>query len=84
MCIRDRSSRAFVVLGSKLKKELFGAENPLGARVRIGGLHFRVIGILAPKGQFLGIDLDDTAYIPAERALESVSYTHLDVYKRQR
>ena len=64
------SSRAFVVLGSKLKKELFGAENPLGARVRIGGLHFRVIGILAPKGQFLGIDLDDTAYIPAERALE--------------
>ena len=38
--------------------------------MRIGGLHFRVIGILAPKGQFLGIDLDDTAYIPAERALE--------------
>jgi putative ABC transport system permease protein len=64
------SSRAFVVLGSKLRKELFGTENPLGARVRIGGLHFRVIGILEPKGQFLGIDLDDTAYIPAERALE--------------
>lgn len=64
------SSRALVVLGSKLRKELFGNENPLGARVRIGGLHFRVIGVLAPKGQFLGIDLDDTAYIPAERALE--------------
>ncbi|MEQ1768194.1 MAG: ABC transporter permease [Methylotenera sp.] len=63
-------SRAFVVLGSKLRKELFGTENPLGARVRIGGLHFRVIGVLAPKGQFLGIDLDDTAYIPAARALE--------------
>ncbi len=64
------SSRAFVVLGSKLRNELFGSENPLGARVRIGGLHFRVIGVLAPKGQFLGIDLDDTAFIPAERALE--------------
>jgi putative ABC transport system permease protein len=38
--------------------------------VRIGGLHFRVIGVLVPKGQFLGIDLDDTAFIPAERALE--------------
>ncbi|PKO42384.1 MAG: peptide ABC transporter permease [Betaproteobacteria bacterium HGW-Betaproteobacteria-22] len=66
----DRDARALVVLGSKLRQELFGHENPLGARVRIGGLHFRVIGVMAPKGQFLGIDLDDTAYIPAERALE--------------
>lgn len=64
------SSRAFVVLGSKLRNELFGTANPLGARVRIGGLHFRVIGVMAPKGQFLGIDLDDTAFIPAQRALE--------------
>lgn len=65
----DDASRAFVVLGSKLHQELFGHANPLGARVRIGELHFRVIGVLVPKGQFLGIDLDDTAFIPAERAL---------------
>lgn len=64
------SSRAFVVLGSKLRKELFGTLNPLGSKVRIGGLHFRVIGVLEPKGQFLGIDLDDAAYIPAVRAQE--------------
>jgi len=64
------AARAQVVLGPKLKNELFGAENALGARVRIGGLQFRVIGIMEAKGQFLGIDLDDTAYIPAARALE--------------
>lgn len=63
-------SRAFVVLGSKLRKELFGTANPLGEKVRIGGLQFRVIGVMAPKGQFLGIDLDDSAYIPAIRAQE--------------
>jgi len=63
-------SRAFVVLGSKLRRELFGAVNPLGEKVRIGGLHFRVIGVMEPKGQFLGIDLDDAAYIPAVRAQE--------------
>lgn len=63
-------ARNFVVLGAKLRKELFGGVNPLGAKVRIGGLHFRVIGVMAPKGQFLGIDLDDTAFIPAERAQE--------------
>jgi putative ABC transport system permease protein len=69
---RDEAAgaRAFVVLGSKLRNELFGNENPLGARVRIGGLHFRVIGVMESKGQFLGIDLDDTAFIPAARALE--------------
>jgi putative ABC transport system permease protein len=64
------SARALVVLGPKLKEELFGAENALGARLRIGTDQFRVIGVLEPKGQFLGIDLDDTAFVPAARALE--------------
>ncbi len=62
--------RAFVVLGAKLKQELFGAANPLGAKLRIGSNQFRIVGVLESKGQFLGIDLDDTAYIPAARALE--------------
>ena len=64
------NARAFVVLGSRLKSELFGSANPLGARVRVGNLQFRVIGVLEAKGQFLGIDLDDAAYIPVARALE--------------
>ena len=63
-------ARALVVLGPKLKQELFGTDNALGAKLRIGELQFRVIGVLEPKGQFLGIDLDDTAFIPAARALE--------------
>jgi putative ABC transport system permease protein len=45
----ESSARAFVVLGSKVKNELFGSENPLGQRLRIGGLHFRVIGVMARK-----------------------------------
>jgi putative ABC transport system permease protein len=64
------AARALVVLGPKLKQEVFGADNALGKRVRIGGLQFRVIGVMEPKGQFLGIDLDDTAFIPASRAME--------------
>lgn len=64
------NARAFVVLGAKLKTELFGGANPLGARVRVGNSVFRVIGVLEAKGQFLGVDLDDAAYIPTARALE--------------
>jgi putative ABC transport system permease protein len=39
-------ARSFVVLGPTLKAELFGAANALGARVRIGGQQFRVVGVL--------------------------------------
>ena len=47
----EGSARAFVVLGAKVKDELFGADSPLGQRLRIGGLHFRIIGVMEPKGQ---------------------------------
>ncbi|HQR04623.1 MAG: ABC transporter permease [Proteobacteria bacterium] len=65
-----RSARAFTVLGAKVARELFDEENPLGARVRIGGERYRVIGVMEAKGQVLGFDLDDTVYIPVGRALE--------------
>ena len=52
------------VLGSKLKTELFGNENPLGKWVRIGDRRFRVIGVLASMGVSLGDDIDETVTIP--------------------
>ncbi|MEE8380075.1 MAG: ABC transporter permease [Gammaproteobacteria bacterium] len=64
------SPRAFAVLGSKLKTELFGNQNPLGQHVRIGGSRYRIVGVMESKGQVLGMDFDDTVYIPAARALE--------------
>ncbi len=64
-----RAPRALVVLGSKVRRELFGTANPLGQRVRIGGERYRVIGVMESKGQMLGFDLDDAVYIPAARAL---------------
>lgn len=65
-----RSSRSFAVLGSKMRDELFGNTNPLGQRIRIGGDRYRVVGVMAPKGQMLGFDLDDTIYIPANKSME--------------
>jgi putative ABC transport system permease protein len=62
--------RAFAVLGDKLATELFGQTSPLGKRVRIGTDRYRVIGVMAKKGQMLGFDMDDTVYIPAAKALE--------------
>ena len=64
-----RVARAFVVLGSKVRTELFGSANPLGRRVRIGSEHYRILGVMESKGQMLGFDLDDAVFIPAARAL---------------
>lgn len=52
------------VLGPTLKRELFGDGNALGERVRISGRRLQVIGLMAPKGQMLGFDIDDAAYVP--------------------
>ena len=56
------------VLGPKLKRELFGEETALGQHVRISGERFLVIGVMEAKGQFLGFDIDDSAYIPVAEA----------------
>lgn len=63
-----RLAAPIVVLGPRLKREIFGEANALGEHVRIGGRRFLVIGVMAPKGQILGIDIDDTAYIPVASA----------------
>jgi putative ABC transport system permease protein len=61
---------AYAVLGAKLSRELFGEISPLGRRVRIGGYSFLVIGVMEAKGQILGFDLDDTAFIPVSTAMD--------------
>lgn len=65
------------VIGRKLRRELFGDENPLGQFVRIGGARFRVVGVMEPKGQFLGLDLDDMAWIPVASAMRLFNQSEL-------
>jgi len=66
----NQQARALVVLGSKVRQELFAGQNPLGSYLRIGGQRYRVIGVMEPKGQILGMDMDDAVFIPAARAME--------------
>ena len=68
---------AVTVLGAKLKRELFGESNPLGAVVRIGQARYRVIGVMESKGQFLGFDLDDTALVPVANAMQLFNLSEL-------
>jgi putative ABC transport system permease protein len=69
---RDEFERArnVAVLGAKASKELYGDKNALGERIRVGGQRYVVVGVMEPKGEVVGIDLDDTVYIPAALGLE--------------
>jgi putative ABC transport system permease protein len=69
---------AVAVLGPKTKRELFGDSNPLGAPIRIGENRYRVIGVMEPKGTFLGFDLDDAVYVPVANAMQLFNRVGLD------
>ena len=74
----DPSRRgSYAVLGAKLARELYDEKSPLGQRVRIGGFSFLVIGVMEPKGQILGLDLDDTAFIPVATAMDMFNVDEL-------
>ncbi len=78
--------RSFAVLGAKLKQELFGNSAAVGKNVYIGGQRFRIVGVLAEKGQFIGLDLDDMIYIPAAKAMQLFnreSLMELDLFYHQ-
>ncbi len=65
------------VIGRRVQSELFGAENPLGRPIRIGDWRFRVVGVLASKGQSLGIDMDDVVIVPVVSGLGLFNQTSL-------
>jgi putative ABC transport system permease protein len=73
----DRSAPV-CVLGPKLKRELFDDANALGTAVRIGEVRHRVLGIMEPKGQYLGFDLDDCVYITVAGAMRLLNRSEVD------
>src|SRR5215472_1943217 len=53
------------VLGETVVRNLFGNDDPLDSVIRIRNIPFRVVGVLAAKGQSSqGADQDDTVLIP--------------------
>jgi putative ABC transport system permease protein len=63
----DRNKKV-CILGTRVKQELFGHTNALNERVSINRRKHMVVGIMAPKGVTLGINLDDIVLIPLPSA----------------
>ena len=52
----DETRARVVVIGSEAKSKLFSGQYPLGEKIRINGISFEVIGVLAEKMQEGGND----------------------------
>jgi putative ABC transport system permease protein len=73
-----RSAAKIAVLGTTVSEQLFGeGVDPTGQMIRIGKQPFRVIGVMASKGQGMGDDTDDQILVPyttVQKKLIGVTY----------
>jgi putative ABC transport system permease protein len=58
------ANRPVAVLGWEVADKLFGPADPIDKSLKIGSLHFRVVGISEKKGSFFGNSQDNFAVIP--------------------
>jgi putative ABC transport system permease protein len=73
----DSGAAQVAILGSKIAKDLFAQDDPLGKLVRIGNLNFQVIGVYNTQGSVGGDGADDSIYMPlgaAQKKMLGVDY----------
>jgi putative ABC transport system permease protein len=66
-----------VVIGSTVADELYAGDNPLGTVMRIGDNRMRVIGVLAPRGMHMGIDMNEVVIVPVATAMHMFNRSSL-------
>jgi putative ABC transport system permease protein len=70
--IDERQNSQVAVLGGAIATKLFSNQNPIGKILQINGLSFQVIGLMQTKGSSLGINPDETVYIPITTMAEQL------------
>ena len=56
------------LIGDAVRRELFGQRPALGEFIRLGGMRFRVIGLLAGRGDSSGMNMEDAVVVPVASA----------------
>jgi putative ABC transport system permease protein len=74
-----RTAARVAVIGKTVADQLFPGADAVGQTLRVRNLPFRVVGVLAPKGQSqFGQDQDDTLFIPYTTAMKKLlSISHV-------
>ncbi|PSB09027.1 ABC transporter permease [Pleurocapsa sp. CCALA 161] len=70
--IDERQNSQVAILGGAIANKLFNHQNPIGKTLQINGLSFQVVGLMETKGSSLGINPDETVYIPITTMAEQL------------
>lgn len=66
----DEYRRRVVVIGRNIAEDLFGDDEPLGRSIKLNESEFKIVGVLAPMGNKVGLNFDELAFIPTQAALK--------------
>src|SRR3989338_741272 len=76
-----------VIIGHKVKQELFGGSDAVGEKIKIKGKSFRVIGVLPQKGQISFFNFDEVAFAPyttLQQYIFGIKYFHRFIIEADR
>jgi len=62
------SGRKVAVLGYKVAEDLFGEEDPIGEKVKLGEYRYQIMGVMEEKGGQGSMSPDDKVFVPITTA----------------
>lgn len=60
----DKTLTKVVVLGSEVKKKLFGENDAIDRSINIHNSKYRVVGVMGERGAVMGMNYDEFVYVP--------------------
>ncbi|MCR4881428.1 MAG: ABC transporter permease [bacterium] len=61
----EKNATKVAIIGETVSENLFGDMDPLNKTIRVGGVPFKVVGLLKSKGENgMGMDQDDVVFVP--------------------
>ncbi len=67
----ERNKRV-AVIGTEIADRFFKSQNPIGQQIRIKNLSFEIVGVMEPKGSFLGSNQDEFILIPFDTMISQI------------
>jgi len=77
----EKNLSRIAVLGSAVKKELFGESDAIGKRIKIKKYSYEVIGVMAERGIVAMQDYDDQVLLPIKTTQRFLGVTHVGLIR---
>ena len=69
----ERGMARVVVIGSKIAKDFFQGQDPIGKQIKIKQINFKVIGVMQERGLVMTMDWDTMVYIPLKTSQKLIT-----------